>query len=111
MPSHSFHPGTSTSKWKGAPSFGCQTLEISVLMTGARPKIRGAMYMRYVAMGTPSDRAWATAALDANTTQIAATAPATPARPLNTRPVVLMLGHCSCPERNRPSGTSTAITK
>src|SRR5262249_53964807 len=46
MPTHSFQPGTcraNASGPNGAPRLGCQALLTSVLMTGARPKINGAM--------------------------------------------------------------------
>src|SRR5262245_60021622 len=40
MPTHSFQPGISRWKWNGSPFCGCQTTLTSVLITGARPKIR-----------------------------------------------------------------------
>src|SRR5262249_11133251 len=43
MPTHSFQPGTSTWKWNGSPLRGCQSMLTRVLMTGARPKIKGPM--------------------------------------------------------------------
>src|SRR5262249_34605628 len=44
MPSHNDQCGTVSPKCNGWPLAGCQTLLTSVLITGARPKINGAMY-------------------------------------------------------------------
>src|SRR5579884_1328796 len=44
MPSHRTGCGMVKPKWNGLPFFGCQTMLTSVLMIGARPKIKGAMY-------------------------------------------------------------------
>ena len=71
----------------------------------------GAMYIRYVAGGRPTSFAWATAALEAKTTQIAPTAPAAPASAAKTSPVVFSGGHSCWPDRNTPSGNSTPSTK
>src|SRR5207248_11519525 len=43
-PATSFQPGNSKLKFAQLPAFGCQTMLTSTLMTGARPKISGAMY-------------------------------------------------------------------
>src|SRR5262249_22015409 len=43
IPTHSFQPGKWTSKWNGSPGFGCQKELTSTLITGARPKMSGAM--------------------------------------------------------------------
>ena len=56
-------------------------------MTGARPKINGAMYSLYVAGGRPAALAASMADLVAKMTPMAPIAPAAPARPLNVRPV------------------------
>ena len=48
IPASSFQPGSSRWNTHGSPLFGsgCQTLATRVLMTGARPKMSGAMYIR-----------------------------------------------------------------
>src|SRR5262249_13110324 len=43
MPTQSSGCGISMSKWNGSPFFGCQTALTRTLITGARPKISGAM--------------------------------------------------------------------
>src|SRR5947209_475137 len=43
IPTHNSQRGKTRPKCKGCPGRGCQTMLTSVLMTGARPKMRGAM--------------------------------------------------------------------
>src|SRR5437763_15711449 len=69
-------------------ALGCQKTLTTVLMTGARPKMSGAMYSLYVAGGRPVAFAASMADLVAKMTQMAPMAPAAPAMAENDRPVV-----------------------
>src|SRR6476620_4466105 len=48
IPATSFQPGGSKEKFHGSFGFGCHRLANSVLMTGASPKMSGAMNSRYL---------------------------------------------------------------
>src|SRR6476469_8626310 len=88
MPPYSRYGGAfSGSPNDSGPASGCQIRLTSVLITGARPKINGAMNSLYVAGGRPAALADSMADLVAKMTQMAPIAPAAPARPENVRPM------------------------
>src|SRR3954452_21282838 len=88
MPPYSRNGGAfSGSPNASGPASGCQIRLTRVLMTGARPKISGAINSLYVAGGRPAALADSMADFVAKMTQMAPIAPAAPARPANVRPV------------------------